>query len=269
MARILFRVPRLIWALAAAAVLVSAAPTFAEGFRIATKVFVGEEKPKQKQPPEPITESTTLFLNGVVYDFLDKPEQTAIYRKPTNGKPGQFTLLSDEHSIQTKISTKMVTDAVAKFRGWAAQQKDPFLQFAANPKFDESFNRNTGKLVLASFVETYTVETEAGSHDDAMAEYRDYLDAYTQLDTLLSGGQLQPEPRLRLNAVLARHKVVPLKVELSRPGEEPVRAEHEFTWRLSQDDQKRIDNVRTALTQYHEVANEEFLRATRPKETTK
>jgi len=40
---------------------------------------------------------------------------------------------------------------------------------------------------------------------------------------------------------------------LARAGEEPIRAEHSFTWRLSQDDQKQIDEVRSNLTKYREV----------------
>jgi hypothetical protein len=240
----------------------------AEGFRIETKVFVGEEK-EGKEAKEAVSETTTLFLDGVVYDFLKKPEQTAVFRKPGGGKPGQFTLLNEQRSILTKFSTDQVDGTVTKLKAWASREKDPFLQFAANPEFDESFDDDTGKLVLASHLENYKVDTMPAEHPDAMIEYREFLDAYTRLNTLLSGGSLQPEPRLRLNAVLARRKVVPIRVELARAGEEPLRAEHAFTWRLSQDDQKRIDEVRMSLTKYKEVPNEQFLRDTKPREKGK
>jgi hypothetical protein len=248
--------------LVVAAFIACANSAIAEGFRIETKVFVGEVK-------EPISETTTLFLNGVVYDFLKKPEQTAVFRKPGGGSPGQFTLLNEQRSILTKFSTEQVDGTVTKMKAWASRQKDPFLQFAANPEFDESFDDDTGKLTLASQLEKYTVDTMPAEHPDAMVEYREFLDAYTRLNTLLSGGRLQPEPRLRLNAVLARRKVVPIKVELTRSGEEPFRAEHAFTWRLSQDDQKRIDEVRANLTKYHEVPNDQFVRDTKPREKVK
>jgi len=243
--------------------------TSAEGFRIETKVYVGEEKPKQKQKQEPLSETTTLFLDGVVYDFLAQPEQIAVFRKPGGGKPGQFTLLSDRHSVLTKVSTEKVAGAMNKLRTWASRQRDPFLMFAANPNFDESFDSKNGKLVLASHLESYTVTTERTDHPDAMNEYREFLDWYTQLNALLSAGSMPPEPRLRLNAALARRKVVPLKVELTREGEDPLRAEHEFTWRLSQDDRKRIDDVRASLSSYRDVKNDEFLRLTRPKDAQK
>jgi hypothetical protein len=234
--------------------------TIAEGFRIETKVFKGEEKEKQ----QPVSETTTLFLNGAVYDFLKKPEQTAVYRKSTGGKPGQFTLLSDKHSIQTKFTTKEVDGFVSKLRTWAAGKNDAFLKFAANPEFDESFESANGKLVLASRLETYTVTTEAVDHPDDLSEYKEFLDSYARLNAVLSGGQAQPGPRLRLNAALAKHKVIPLRVELTRDGEDPMRAEHEFTWRLSQDDLRRIDNVRTSLSSYRDVKNQDFLRMAQP-----
>ena len=240
-------------------------PAHADGFRIATKVYVGEEKPKQK----PVSETTTLFLDGAVYDFLDQPEQIAVFRKPAGDKPGQFILLSEKHGILTRLSTEQVAKAMKDLRTWASNQKDPFLQFAAKPDFNESFDSNNNKLVLASHLETYTVTTVPTDHPDAMGEYKEYLDWYTQLNTMLSAGSRPPAPRLQLNSALARRSVVPVKVELARSGEEPLRAEHVFTWRLSQDDQKRIDHVRASLSSYHEVSNKQYLHDTQQRDAAK
>jgi hypothetical protein len=50
-------------------------------------------------------------------------------------------------------------------------------------------------------------------------------------------------------------------VELTRRGDDkPIRAEHDFTWRLSQDDLKRIDDANASLAAYKLVENEEFAR---------
>ena len=135
--------------------------------------------------------------------------------------------------------------------------------FAANPRFDETYDRETGKLVLTSSLQTYTVETNQTQHQDSLGSYREFLDWYTQLNTLLST-PIPPDPRLKLNESLARHKAIPTKVELQRTGEDPVRAEHDFTWRLSQTDLERIDDVHNALTKYKTVENAEFLQLGRP-----
>jgi hypothetical protein len=73
-----------------------------------------------------------------------------------------------------------------------------------------------------------------------------------------------------LNEALARRKAVPLTVELTRAGEkEPLRAEHDFMWRLSQQDMQRIDEVRASLASYKVVPNDEFNERTRPVEGVK
>ncbi len=168
-------------------------PLFAgEAFRIRTKVFVGDVK-------EPVSKSTTLFQNGVVYDFLEQPEQTAVFRKPMGDKPGRFVLLNNKHRVQTEIATDKLSDAMKKLREWAAEQQNPFLRFAANPRFDETFDRESGKLVLTSQFETYTVDTSPASlHQDSMGDYREFLDWYTQLNTLLTS-PIPPNPRMQLN----------------------------------------------------------------------
>jgi hypothetical protein len=235
--------------------------SFAEGFRIETKIFVGDSE-------EPMSQTTTLFLSGVVYDFIANPAQTAVFRKPSGEKPGQFILLDPPQQIQTRLSTQQLAGAMDKLQSWAARQTDPFLQFAADPKFEESFEPETGQLELAHYLESYRVATSPAEHPQLLAEYREFLDWYTRLNTLLSAGRLPPEPRLRLNEALTRHQVIPVTVELTRAGEkEPLRAEHQFIWRLSREDLDRIDDVRAALASYREVQNAEFLQATQPSET--
>lgn len=232
----------------------------AENFRIETKIYVGDED-------KPASETTTLFQDGTVYDFLSNPTQTAVFCKPTAGKPRRFILLHPGKRIRTEFDTEQLAGAMDKLRAWAGRQNDTFLQFAADPQFDETFNPEKNELVLASHLESYKVSTSSEEHAEALAEYREFLDWYARLNTLLQG-TAPPEPRLRLNEALARHQVIPLKIELTRSGErKPLRAEHDFTWLLSRDDEKRIDDVSNALFGYRQVTNEEFNRAVRPQES--
>ncbi|HEX4414247.1 MAG TPA: hypothetical protein VH107_11505, partial [Lacipirellulaceae bacterium] len=127
-------------------VMVSSGSVFsAEAFRIETKVFVGDAKDKKQ---DVVSKTTTLFKDGIVYDFLESPEQTAVFRKPVGDKPGRFILLNDKDRLQTEITTDKLTGAMKDLRKWASTQNDAFLKFCANPRFDETFDRDTGKLVL-------------------------------------------------------------------------------------------------------------------------
>lgn len=249
--------PKLRMLLAATVVSVLGQSLSAEGFRIETKVYFGEDE-------RPQTETTTLFLDGVVYDFVAKPAQAAVFRKPTGGRPGQFILLQTEERIQTKLSTAQLAGAMDKLRNWASRQSDPFLKFAADPQFEESFEPQSSRLVLAHHLESYTVTTAPAEHARELAEYREFLDWYARLNALLSTDHFPPEPRLQLNAALARHQVIPLKVELTRAGvSDPLRAEHQFMWRLSREDSERIDQAREWLASYREVTNAEYVRTVR------
>jgi len=241
-------------AIAGAACVVSQpTPATAENFRIETKIFEGKDE-------QPVSETTTLFCDGVVYDFLETPKQTAVFKKPSGKNAGRFILLNSEQRIRTEISTDQLHGAMEDLRTWAGEQKQSYLKFAANPDFKETFEPGSGQLVLASHVESYTVETTPAKNPKAAAEYRVFLDWYAQLNTLLSGGP-PPQPRLELNKALSRHKAIPTTVELTRAGDNgPLRAEHKFTWLLSQDDVSRIDDVTAALASYREVKNEEYLR---------
>lgn len=225
----------------------------ADDFRIETKIFVGDKA------EEPVSTTTTLFQRGVVYDFLAKPEQIAVFRKPRGGKPGRFILLDASRRVKTELSTDEVADAINKVRNWASRQDDSFLKFAANPQFNESFDRSTGQLLLASYEESYTIKTSTSDAPETLAEYREFLDWYARLNTLLQGGP-PPEPRLAVNAALARYQVVPVSVELARAGEKgKLRAEHEFKWLLSKQDLARIDEACASMAAYRPVDNADFV----------
>jgi hypothetical protein len=242
----------LILGVAAAVLMLAAVPVPADDFRIETELFEGDQE-------KPVSKTVTLFHGGIVYDFLASPRQIAVFRRPAADRPGRFILLDLDHEIRTELTTDRIDGLLTKLRDWAAEQPNPVLRFAAAPHFEETFEAKTGELVLASYIQTYRLKTTSPGNPELLAEYREFLDWYARLNTIMHGGP-PPEPRLQVNAALVRHGVVPVSVELSRPANRiPVRAQHEFVWRLSRQDHTRIDEVREAMTSYKLVSNEEFL----------
>ena len=63
--------------------LLTAGSTFAEDFRIQTRVYRGDEE-------TPVSQNLTLFRAGVVYDFLSEPAETTIYDRPRGNKGGRY-----------------------------------------------------------------------------------------------------------------------------------------------------------------------------------
>lgn len=225
----------------------------AADFRIETRVFAADEE-------EPVSESVTLFSGGAAYDFRDADHRVTIFRPGAPDKPGRFVLLDTQGKRRTEIGGHRVAIAMTKLRRWASIQKDPFLRFTGDPKFEESFDSTTGEMRLTSEQLSYRLVTMPVANAEAMRELSAFLDAFAQLHTLLEAG-LPPAPRLLVNEALSRYQVAPLEVELySGPIEEEpdLRAEHLITWILSKQDRNRIESAAMQLTEFAEVENAAF-----------
>lgn len=226
----------------------------AADFRIETKVYAGDEE-------LPVTQNTTLFQNGVVYDFLEVPKRVAIFRDGTGDNPGEFLLIDPARSMKTTISTDRIDAAIDKLRTWSRSQRNPLLVFAADPEFTETFDAESGMLNLESERMTYRLATVPVERTDVWRDLRNYFDGYAKLNCILSSA-MPPLPRLAVNEALEKHNVVPVEVNLTLAGgqDTQLRAEHLFTWRLSKDDRARIALVGEQLVSFRDVSNSEFQR---------
>jgi hypothetical protein len=228
---------------------------FAQELRIETDVFGEEEEEK------PLSHTVTLFDTNTVYDFVDDPEQIAIFRAPSPGHGGQFILLDVKSERRTEVSTEQITGLMEKLCRWAADQKDPLLQFSAAPKFEETFDAETGMLSLKSKLWEYSVATVPSENDQTLARYREFTDWYSRLNTMMNSTP-PPGPRLELNSSLAKHGVVPVEIRRTlSSNKSTLRAVHMFTWRLSREDRARLDQARKYLASFKKVGNEEFIAA--------
>ncbi len=232
-----------------------AASALAQEFRIETDVFVGDDE-------QPVSHTVTLFEKSAVYEFIDDPEQVIVYRPDGPERKAQFILLDAASKRRTEIDAERVTKLMKKLAGWAAEQNDDVLKFAAAPKFQESYDGETGSLTLANPEWTYRVATVAADDRAALVRYREFTDRYAELSTMLHSSP-PPGPRLELNAALIAHGAVPVEIRRIIGGDEKnqVRAVHFFSWRLSRDDRTRLDEAQQHLANYAKVGNEEFLAA--------
>ena len=228
---------------------------FSQELRIETEVFDEEEEGK------PLSHTVTLFDKNTVYDFVDDPEQIAIFRAPKPGSGGQFILLDVGSARRTEVSTERISGLMEKLSKWAAEQKDPLLKFSAAPKFKESFDRESGILTLTSDLWEYSVATVPSEDPQTLARYREFTDWYTRLNTMMNSTP-PPGPRLELNSSLEKHGVVPVEIRRTlKSNGSTLRATHLFSWRLSREDRVRLDEARKYLASFKKVDNEEFIAA--------
>ena len=223
-----------------------------EQLRIETDVYVGDDT-------EPVSHTVTLFDRATVYDFVDQPAQVAVFRPPSPSRPGEFILLNPVTKERTDISTNRIAALMKKLTRWAAEQEDPLLKFSAEPEFKETFDEQSGTLRLSSESWQYKVATVPAESAEMLARYREFTDWYTRLNTMMHGAP-PPGPRLKLNASLQAHGVVPVEIHRTVDSQSTaLRATHLFSWRLSRADRQRLDDVHTHLASFKKVENEAFL----------
>jgi len=247
----------MICCLAAIFVLVAPpAPGRAEDFRIESKVFAGKDD-------TPVSQSTTLFQAGRVYDYLTDPASVAVFDKPQE----KFVLVDPIRRLKTEVTTAELLAFTARLHTWAAKQKKPLLIFAANPAFEIEFKDKQNALTLKSDHLSYRLVTAKAHSEQASQQYREFSDWYARLNAMTNPGSTPPFPRLALNDELAKRVLVAEKVSLTiesqskiSPRAVELRSEHQIFWRLLQKDLKRIAETAEQLSTFKSVSYSEFRR---------
>jgi hypothetical protein len=224
-----------------------------EDFRIDSRVFAGKE-------PKAISENTTLFHAGIVYDYI--PDKSiAIFDKPR----GRFVLLDRQRKVKTEVTIAQLQSFCEQLQEMAAADSNPFVRFVADPTFDSKLDEKSGELVLASSRMTYRLKTTKAENTASSQQYRDFSDAYARLNVMMNPGSTPPFPRLAVNAALCERGLLAEQVQLTVPQQNALhkhtvelRSEHHIAWRLLQTDLDRINETTNQLTTFKPVGLDEY-----------
>ena len=246
------RSPRVL-AYCCAALLILASAASAEDFRIETKVYDGKAK-------NPVSRNVTLFQAGYVYDYLSDPERTAVFDQAH----GRFILLDPSRKLKVEIKTDDVMIFSEKSHAWAAKSSNPFLKFAADPRFEVTFS-DDGELKLVSEHLSYALATVPAKTPQTSRQYQEFSDWYARFNSMFYLGSPPPFPRLEVNKELAGRGLIPTQVVLTIPAQRAhgVRAvsmhsEHHVSWRLLERDLERISETANQLAAFRTVGVREF-----------
>ena len=236
------------------AAMTTALASGAETFCVENQVFVDNQR-------KPRVESTTVFLDDKVYDFLRMPAEVTIF-DPTRQR---FVLLDPSRRVQTQVSTGQVAKFAERLQQWARTQPDPFLQFLADPTFDENFDAERGELSISSPWTTYRIGVEPARSETASHRYREFSDWYSRLNTMINPGSRPPLARLMVNAALDARQLLPREVTLIlRPKSGPlakktiVRSEHRVRAGLTETDRQRITEAERFLADFMLLGFEQY-----------
>ena len=224
----------------------------AQGLKISTHVFE-VTRTDSPGPDRIISSSLSLCHNGRVYDSIDAADEVVIFdpveRRFTilNRSRGLATTLSFDEIRQLLETRQPKTDEYIReltaSRRPSAERIVESIRFQLNPKFSETFDPMKGTLILSSRSLTYRVETRKWNDPQQVERYLACTDWTAKLNSIMHPSSLFPEPRMALNESLRKLRDrMPVSVELDlRPDEQfRLRAEHQLTQNLSDDDHARI-----------------------------
>ena len=223
---------------------------FGQGLRISTHVYDLENAPA---PGKMVSSSLSLCHNGRIYDYVDAADEVVIF-DPVERR---FSILNTSRGLSTtltfdEIRHKMnsleprTMQYIQELRATgtpATERMADAFDFQLHPKFEQSFDPTKALLTLSSPSFTYRVETRKWNEADQVEHYLTYADWTARLNFILHPNSLLPEPRIALNDALRNLKDhMPVSVELDlRPNDNlHLRAAHQLTRNLSEDDHRRI-----------------------------
>jgi hypothetical protein len=226
----------------------------AEDFRIENRVYFEGNK-------EPDSHSLTLFHKGVVYDFMSDPSEMTVFDKAS----GRFNILNLTNHVQTELSLANIETFVNNLKQLANKQKDPLIKFCADPKFEERFDAPNEELTLSSPWATYRIITKAAKNPDVSAQYREFSDWYSRLNSMLTPGSRPPQARLQVNEVLARREILAKEVNLTMTTlknnalqKTTLRSEHDYQPDLTSSDLDQIQQAQDAMKKFKIVPYEKY-----------
>ncbi len=231
-------------------------PILGDEFRVENEIFEGDEE-------TPTTQSTTIFYEDLVYDYLEHPQEITVF----DPAAGRIVLLDPVQKTRTELSVADLKLLSERLQTWAAAQPDEFLRFSASPEFEEEYDSSTGGLRLHSPWLTYQVETVEPTRSDVLRLYLDFCDWYCLLNARLNPGSRPPFLRLQLNRTLERLGRMPEEVQVTvRPkgerllGEKKLsaRSHHRVIPHLLESDKSRVAQTDQFMAIFRPVPFQEY-----------
>ncbi len=220
-----------------------AAVLSAEDFRVDNVVYGNNSQ-------DPSAESTTIFHEGSVYDFMKSPHETVMFDKGS----GRFVLMNLAQQARAELATGRILEIIEQLRLRAAKSKDPLMRFMAEPSFEEKVDADGRELTFSSTLLTYRVTLAPETNPNVVEQYREFCDGCARLRSLLQPASGPPAARLKVNAALAQRQSLPLQVELTMstgkgltPQHTTIRSVHRVARSLQPADLERVAQARKQM----------------------
>ena len=239
------------------AVLLACGVARGEDFHVESKVYVVGDKNNK-----PITETTTIFYQGIVYDFLKHPGEIRDPESTIFDPAGQrFIVLDPQRKLSTEISLKDTKEFLGQVRLQAAGHKDPILNFLSNPEFSEKEDKDQLEFTSAWMI--YRLKTMPAKSDEIARQYGEFSHWHGQFNVMINPSSLPPFGRMAISKTLEERRLLPLEVYMTISPKGPqkklvMRAEHRFQWTILETDRQSVSDAQRQMKLFRQVSLKEY-----------
>lgn len=220
----------------------------AQDMRVYTTVT---DEGRPGETPTLMSHSLTIFHAGKVYDFMEKVGEVVILDPQQSrfvllGASQKATIVSFEELNQflksATIAAEKYVDELETKGDRLAAEHGAAIRFQLMPTFKESFDPASRKLSLGGEFLSYEVQAIVPPSESCAETYLAYATWAAKLNSILHPHSTMPEPRVHLNTVLLKRKLLPSQVTLrvKVDSELHLRADHKFAWELEAVDKRLI-----------------------------
>lgn len=203
--------------------------------------------------------SLTIFHAGRVYDYIDSAREVIIF------EPNQhrFTIMNASRSLTTtvdfdevsqmlkvaRLETEKYLEQVEKDNGGELPESAIGVRSQLRPEFEETWRPVSKQLDLSNSSIRYTARCEPAEDPSVHESYLRYADWMARFNFVLHPQSLYPAGRLRLNEALRTRRLFPTEVKLFYDDDPRthLKAEHRYSWSLSNIDRKMISEWESEL----------------------
>ncbi|MGY8767441.1 MAG: hypothetical protein ACKVH8_03260 [Pirellulales bacterium] len=241
--------------------------TEADGFHVTTDIFVGTN-------PEPVETHLTTFHSNVVYDSVtSRPGQITIidfnqgliYLIDTTDKTQLILKQQDVLELSASLSTKLRSELDTPNNKIPEYIKAHFF-----PEFIIKDQKNNDSVIFTGTPLSYEVSVEKTTQVSSVQDYYRFCDWSANLNYATVLGGTPPQARFEVNQKLKEDEVLPKEIQRTvknaNPGKiEVVKSKHEFHWKSTAEDTKRISDFIEHQTNFSRITLNKFLAKQRTK----
>lgn len=229
----------------------------AQDFRVETEVI-------DVATGDVISENLTLFSGNLIVDFMLSPDKTRFPAEVVIYDTGlkRFVLMDTARKVRTEVADTDLLKILVALQG--SHFVDETNEFLFRPEFEESYDQATGQVELRSPRLTYRMKGSRPAQDMALHKYFEFIDQFARLNAT-DPRRMPPFARLKLNQAIKKYGVIAEEVEMclapDAEGEKPeirIRSKHVAMWKLSAQDQERIESARRYWMEFEEVGLKEY-----------